>query len=67
MTPFMTDYYYAEGHSRCHRRDDCPEGTRIPAHERIQGLGGLPVCEQCTELDNAESPRNPPGNLFMGG
>ncbi len=32
-----------------HDHNDCPTGQQIPAHNKVNGTGGFPRCQQCRD------------------
>lgn len=36
-----------------HDNTRCGPGSEIPAHNRVQGTGGKPLCQDCAKLDAA--------------
>jgi len=33
-----------------HNNNECTEGNNIESYNRVQGTGGLPLCEKCKTL-----------------
>ena len=34
-----------------HDHSNCPPGSQIPAHNRLQGTNDYPRCEKCKKMD----------------
>jgi hypothetical protein len=37
--------------NRHHDNTNCGPGSEIPAHNRAEGTGGKPLCDDCDRLD----------------
>ncbi len=56
----MSDYHSRMSHVY-HEFDMCPEGSRIPPGERLDGSGGKPLCQLCERLRGMDRSKLPEG------
>jgi hypothetical protein len=52
---FSEGFYYAAEGEEYHSSEACEVGRAIPAEERLDGTGGLPLCPQCQELSRGKA------------
>jgi hypothetical protein len=42
-----------------HDNTKCGPGSEIPAHNRVAGTGGKPLCKDCAKLNQVRIPAKP--------
>lgn len=47
------DPFHSKKEDRHHNNDKCGPGSEIPPHNRIDGTGSKPLCDDCRKLNAA--------------
>ena len=53
--------YHARTSRVYHEFDACPDGSKLPAGERLEGTGGKPLCQVCERMRGMDRSTLPEG------